>query len=170
MPDAAATTDMHPDLGSVPGALASIARIAHTLANEASPAETFEVVLRALAEPLGAASAAVLVPSADHGALEVAAAVGIGDEGRAALSAAVRNPAHPVARTFIDAVSGFNVTPMAPGGPALRTHVPLIVARDGTRRVLGVLALAHDRPIEPPMRPLAEAAADLAAVAIELGG
>jgi hypothetical protein len=33
--------------------------------------------------------------------------------------------------------------------------------------VLGVLALAHDVPIDPAMRPLVQAGADLAAVAIE---
>jgi hypothetical protein len=33
--------------------------------------------------------------------------------------------------------------------------------------VLGVLALAHDRPIDPAMPPLVQAGADLAAVANE---
>ena len=33
--------------------------------------------------------------------------------------------------------------------------------------MLGVLALAHDAPIEPEMRPILQAVADLAAVAVE---
>ncbi|HEY8819316.1 MAG TPA: GAF domain-containing protein [Candidatus Limnocylindrales bacterium] len=60
--------------------------------------------------------------------------------------------------------------PTAPGGPALRSHLPLIVTRGGTDEVLGVLALAHDRPTDPEMRQVLEAAADLAAVAIARGG
>ena len=61
----------------------------------------------------------------------------------------------------------FDVLPTVPGGPALRSHLPLIVSREGREVVLGVLALAYDRPIELAMRPLVQAAADLAAVAIE---
>jgi hypothetical protein len=64
-------------------------------------------------------------------------------------------------------VPTFDVQPTAPGGPALRSHLPLIVRRDGRDVMLGVLALAHDRPIDPNMRPLILAGADLAAIAIE---
>ena len=63
----------------------------------------------------------------------------------------------------------FDVLPTAPGGPALRSHLPLVVTRGGTDSVLGVLALAHDVPIDPAMRPVLQAVADLAAVAIERG-
>ena len=53
------------------------------------------------------------------------------------------------------------------GGPALRSHLPLVVTRGGTDSVLGVLALAHDEPIDPGLRPILQAVADLAAVAVE---
>jgi hypothetical protein len=62
----------------------------------------------------------------------------------------------------------YDVRPMNPGGPALRSHLPLVIGRQGVDRVVGVLALAYDRPIEPDTRPTVEAVADLAAVAIEL--
>ncbi|HLQ49484.1 MAG TPA: GAF domain-containing protein, partial [Candidatus Dormibacteraeota bacterium] len=61
----------------------------------------------------------------------------------------------------------FDVLPTAPGGPALRSHLPLAVARGGSDTVLGVLALAHHRPLDAESRQLLEAAADLAAIAIE---
>jgi GAF domain-containing protein len=49
----------------------------------------------------------------------------------------------------------------------LRSHLPLIVTRGGTETTVGVLALAHDDPINKSARPILEAVADLAAVAIE---
>jgi len=57
--------------------------------------------------------------------------------------------------------------PTRPGGPALRSHLPLVITRAGSDRVLGVLALAHHQPIDAASRQLIEAAADLAAVALE---
>jgi hypothetical protein len=79
----------------------------------------------------------------------------------------MRAPGHPIARTFTSRVATYDVTPMNPGGPALRSHLPLTVRRDGVDAVVGVLALAYDRPIDADMRPVLEAVADLAAVAIE---
>jgi hypothetical protein len=54
-----------------------------------------------------------------------------------------------------------------PGGPALRSHLPLTIARNGVDTILGVLALAHQSPIATDSRPLIQAAADLAAVVVE---
>jgi hypothetical protein len=47
--------------------------------------------------------------------------------------------------------------------------VPLVVTRGGVEIVLGVLALAHERPIDAGWRPILQAGADLVAVAIERG-
>ena len=44
---------------------------------------------------------------------------------------------HPIARALHDEGPTFNVHPMNPGGPALRSHLPF----DG----LGVLAVAHEQ-------------------------
>jgi GAF domain-containing protein len=125
-------------------------------------------LLEVLAGPLGIASAAIVTVAEPPGGLEIAASFGLGEAAEAGLAAAIRNPEHPIARTVSSAVATFDVRPMAPGGPALRSHLPLIVTRGGSDRVLGVLALAHDRPIDAVTRPLLQASADLAAVAIEL--
>ena len=68
-----------------------------------------------------------------------------------------------------DTTPTFDVLPMNPGGPALRSHLPMVVTRGGTDSVLGVLALAHDAPIDAVIRPVLQAVADLAAVAAERG-
>ena len=74
---------------------------------------------------------------------------------------AVRNPAHPIRRTVVDQIAGFDVQPTAPGGPALRSHLPL--GRDhepGT--ATGVLAVAHERMLDSNARRLLEGLADAA--------
>jgi GAF domain-containing protein len=128
-----------------------------------------ETSLQVLIDAIGAetevASAAIVIDG--DGGLEIVATFGLDDTNRAALAEAIRRPGHPIARTFGDATPTFDVEPTAPGGPALRSHLPLIVNRGGADRVLGVLALAHDRPSDEEMRPVLQAAADLAAVAIE---
>jgi hypothetical protein len=122
-------------------------------------------LLAVTAEAVGAASAAVVVPG-PGGALEILATYGLDDGARAGLAAACQNPDHPIARTFVDREPTFNVLPTRPAGPALRSHLPLTVDRAGGDVVVGVLALAHERPIEPETRPVLLAAADLAAAAI----
>ena len=101
------------------------------------------------------------------GALEIAATYGLDAAATAGLAAACQNPDHPIARTFATPTPTFDVLPTRPGGPALRSHVPLAVDREGTEILVGVLALAHDRPLAPAARPVLLASADLAAVAID---
>jgi hypothetical protein len=85
------------------------------------------------------------------GSLELIAAAGIEGPPLDGLVAAVQNPAHPVARAVSDPGPTFDVRPMNPGGPALRSHLPLrTVARGGV--TLGVLALAHESPLGDPER------------------
>jgi len=81
-------------------------------------------------------SAAIFVSRPGATALELAAASGIEGPPLAGLVAAVQNPTHPVATALHDDGPTFDVRPMNPGGPALRSHLPL----DG----LGVLAVAHE--------------------------
>ena len=92
-------------------------------------------------------SAATFLSPDGPGALELAAAAGIDGPPLEGLVNAVRNPAHPVARALTDPGPTFDVLPMNPGGPRLRSHLPLVVERDGTRVVVGVLALAHESPL-----------------------
>ena len=126
---------------------------------------TLRAILVALGDALDVGSSAVFAADPD-GSLSLVASTGLGEGAAAALADAVANPAHPVARTAADPVAAFDVLPMAPGGPALRSHVPLVVTRDGTETVLGVLALAHDRWLDGERAGI-QAAADLAAVALE---
>jgi hypothetical protein len=129
--------------------------------------QRLEIILGSLAEQLGIESAAVFIRSGQHDSLEPVATFGLSAPALAGLQAAVGNPAHPIARTATDGVATFDVAPTAPGGPALRSHLPLTITRDGNDVVLGVLALAHERPIGVGLRPLLVASGDLAAVAIE---
>jgi len=137
---------------------------ARALAHADGLEPTLQVLLASIAEQLGVESAVIVIVRDELDHLEIAASIGLGDADTAGLAAAVRDPGHPIARTVTTPVSWFDVSPTRPGGPALRSHLPLIVTRDGSDVVLGVLALAHDRPIDPAMRPLVQA---VAAVAIE---
>jgi GAF domain-containing protein len=143
-----------------------LVRGARALAHSESLGSSLDALLAVVAEQLDVESAVVVVvPDPDH--LRIVASVGLEAPDLGGLTEAMRNPGHPIARTLSDPVSAFDVLPSVPGGPALRSHLPLIVTRDGSNTVLGVLALAHDRPLEPEPRRLLEAVADLASVAVE---
>lgn len=128
---------------------------------------SLQALTGALARAADAASAVIVRVGERGEGLEIAASVGLGEAARTGLAAAIQDPHHPIARTAATAEAGFDVPPTAPGGPALRSHLPLVVTRGGTRTVLGVLALAHERPIPPSLRLLLQAGADLAAVVVE---
>lgn len=145
-------------------ALEALSHAARSLTRGRDLESTLLGVLRPLEDQLGMASAAVFVVTGPGPALEIAGAIGLGDP--AALAAAVRNPAHPVTRTVIERAVAFDVRPTAPGGPALRSHLPLIVG-DGDGEVIGVLAVAHDAPLDADAQLALTAVADLAALAIE---
>jgi hypothetical protein len=110
---------------------------------------TLATIVTAAIERAGAESAAIFIVDEGPGTLELEAAAGVEGEALERLVSAVRNPAHPIARTVTDATATFDVTPMAPGGPALRSHLPLLVNVSGRdkRRVVGVLAVAHDKTL-----------------------
>lgn len=131
---------------------------------------SLELLLGSIASQLDVGSAAIFTIDRPSDRLQVAATHELEGNALAALAEAVTNPNHPIARTIATPKPTFNVLPTAPGGPVLRSHLPLIVRRGGTDTVLGVLALAHDRPFEPEEWPVLQASADLAAVAIERYG
>ncbi len=112
-------------------------------------------------------SAAIFLAAAGSSVLELATAAGIDGPPLEGLVQAVRNPAHPVARALTDDGPTFDVLPVNPGGPRLRSHLPLAVNRDGTRSVLGVLALAHDTPLGEGDRARLVELADAAAAAAQ---
>jgi GAF domain len=137
------------------------------IAREAELGRALEVLLASIARPLGIDSAAIFVVDGQPDRLRLGAAHGVGEPAIRGLVAAVANPEHAIARTAATGEGSFDVLPTAPGGPALRSHLPLIVRRHDGDAVVGVLALAHQEPIDSAARPLVEAGADLAAVAIE---
>ena len=138
----------------------------HAVAHADSREAALVALLGAIADPFVIGSAAVVVPDG-AGGHEIVASIGLDAAASAGLAQAIRQPGHPIARTFADTVATYDVTPINPGGPALRSHIPLVVRRDGRDHVLGVLALAYDRPIDIDQRPIVAAVADLAAVAID---
>src|SRR5262249_18481569 len=93
----------------------------------------------------GIASAALFVRPSDSSTLELAAAAGIEGPALDGLVAAVRNPEHPVARSLFVDGPVFDVLPKAPGGPALRSHIP--VRSSGGGQALGRLAVAPASPL-----------------------
>lgn len=121
-----------------------------------------EVASSALEIP-GIVSAAIFVERTVRDGLRLAAAAGIDGEPLRRLSTAVLDPGHPIARTFRDGTPSFDVPPTAPGGPALRSHAPIVVQRDGQASCLGVLAVAHDRPLDAAARDRLTRLADRAA-------
>jgi GAF domain-containing protein len=126
-----------------------------------------QVLLDSIAEPFEIASAAIVIATGQRDGLEIVATFGLNAAAAAGLAEAIGRPTHPIARTYREPTPTFDVAPTVPGGPALRSHLPLVVTRGGADNVLGVLALAHDRPIHADVRPILEAVADLAAIAIE---
>jgi len=93
-------------------------------------------------------SAVIFLLPPGSGELELAAVAGIDGPALDGLIAAVRNPAHPIVRTLADDGPSFDVLPLNPGGPRLRSHLPLRVD-DAT---IGVLALAHESPLDDAQR------------------
>ncbi|HLX35440.1 MAG TPA: hypothetical protein VKR30_09410 [Candidatus Limnocylindrales bacterium] len=102
-----------------------------------------DVAQSALAVP-GIQSVAIFARRAGASGLDLVGSAGIGGPPLDNLVAAVQNPAHPVARALDDLGPSFDVRPMNPGGPALRSHLPL--------GGLGVLAVAHEPSLTPEAR------------------
>ena len=129
-------------------------------------ADSFASIVEAVVQRPGLQSAAIFLLNPETDSLELAAAAGVGGDALERLVVAVRNPAHPVARTVTDATASFDVAPVAPGGPKFRSHVPLIAPETGPARVVGVLAVAHERSLSSADRQfligLADQAADVA--------
>ena len=111
-------------------------------------------------------SAVIFVVATGSRDLALAAAAGVDGPPLDGLVAAVRNPAHPVTRALSDDGPSFDIRPTAPGGPALRSHIPLHPSAGAASAAVGVLALAHESPMSEPNRRLLLALADRAASAV----
>lgn len=109
-----------------------------------SPPNDLKSVVRAALAIDGIESAAIFLAEPGSGELHLGAAAGIEGPPLDGLVAAVQNPMHPIARAMTDTDATFDVHPMNPGGPALRSHLPL--------GGLGVLAVAHDASLSSDAR------------------
>jgi hypothetical protein len=116
---------------------------------------TVDDVVRAATDEDGVASAAIFrnVPGTNEA--ELAAAAGIAGPALEGLVAAVADPRHPIRAALTDEGPTWDVRPMNPGGPALRSHLP--IRAGGTPRpsggiAAGVLALAHEEPLSAASR------------------
>ena len=107
----------------------------------------------------GIDAAVVFVLDGASGLLEVRGAAGIDGPALDALAAAARNPEHRIPRALASTGPEWDVLPMNPGGPRLRSHLPLRTGAAST----GVLALAHDAPVAADARQALEILATEAA-------
>jgi hypothetical protein len=121
------------------------------------PATDLDGVAHAALDVAHVESAAIFTRLDSSSPLTLAAAAGIEGPPLDGLVAAVENPLHPITRAADDAGPTFDVQPMNPGGPALRSHLPL--------GGLGVLAVAHNARLGLEERAALE---QLAATATEL--
>jgi hypothetical protein len=122
-----------------------------------------EHIAQSAVELHGIQSAALFVLRPGSSVLELAAAAGIDGQALERLVDAVRNPQHPVSRTLADAVASYDVRPTAPGGPALRSHLPLLDPGADRLRATGVLAVAHEESLPTATRGTLERLASAAA-------
>jgi diguanylate cyclase (GGDEF)-like protein len=149
-------------------ALEVLTRSAVALAHDGTIEPALEELLAAVTKAVGAGSGAIFAQDPDRPAIELIASVGFDEASLAAFAKTVAdNPDHAVRRTIADRVVTFDATPMAPGATGLRSHLPLVVTRDAVDLPLGVLAVAHDAPLDEESRRLLTAAAQLAAVGID---
>lgn len=125
-------------------------------------------LLGAAVDATGADQVALFAQDPDRAALELVIAFGLPDEALARLSAAVAQRDHPLAAAAASRSAAFG---RADAGDAGVTHVdiPLVVARSGIEEGVGVVSFgwSADRPDDAETRELLQAAADLAAVAVE---
>jgi hypothetical protein len=145
-----------------------LVREASALAHGDDLRASLDSLLALLLEQLEIDSAVIVVrPAGSADGLVIIASAGLPEAAIAGLTGAMANPDHTIPRTFDDPGPSFDVPPSQPGGPALRSHLPLRVTRSGTTSTPGVLALAYERPLAAEDRRSVEAVADLAAVALE---
>ena len=148
-------------------ALDVLATGAETLAQTTDLPVSLDRLLRSAIGATDAERAVIFLQHPDRTELEVAASVGVDDAELSRLTTAVANPDHPIRRALAARSPAFDVAPVARGGPALRSHIPLVVTRDDIETPLGVLALAHTDALDPAARRLSVAVANLAAVAVD---
>ena len=114
----------------------------------------------------GVESAVVFVVRPGSPGLDLAAAAGVEGPALDRLIAAVQDPGHPINRTAVDGRVTFDVQPIAPGGPPLRSHLPLVAKDQRQHTIVGVIAIAHQHELAATARRELEALAEAAAATV----
>jgi diguanylate cyclase (GGDEF)-like protein len=149
-------------------ALNVLTRAADALARDGRIDRSLEQLLAALTDAVGAQSAVIFGQDPDRPTVEPIASHGLDPASLESLTNAVTSLSeHPIRRSIAEGSVGFDVKPLQAGGPALRSHLPLVVTRDEVDLPLGVLAIAHEKPLTGGQRRTATAVAQLAAVALD---
>jgi diguanylate cyclase (GGDEF)-like protein len=155
----------------VNGPLTVLATGAAALARSTDLDAALAAILGSAGDAVGADLTALFVQDPDRAHLELVAARGFTDEGRAAFEAEVVGGAdHPIARSARDRAVVLGRTGVAADGTALTgADLPLVIARGGIDQSLGVLSFgwAGTHEIGASEADLLRAVADLAAVAID---
>jgi hypothetical protein len=128
---------------------------------ETNPHDLATVAATALELP-AIESAAVFVRDREPSSLTLVSAAGVEGEALDRLVEAVRNPEHPIPQTLASSAATFDMVPRAPGGPALRSHLPIVVHRGDRMAIEGVIAVAHDQPLDAADRSALEQLAERA--------
>lgn len=149
-------------------ALEVLTRGADALARSGRIEVALEQLLSVVVDAVHARSAVVFGQDPDRAAVEPIVAVGLDEAALAAFAATVAETQdHPIRRTIAEGAATFDAKPRAKGASGLRSHLPLVVTRDEVDLPLGVLAVAHDHPLDDEARRLLTAAAQLAAVGLD---
>ena len=149
-------------------ALNVLIRAADALVRDRRIDRSLEQLLAALNDAVGAESAVIFGQDPDRPTVEPIASHGLDAASLESLTAAVTSLSdHPIRRSITEGSVAFDDAPIREGGPALRSHLPLVVTRDEVDLPLGVLAIAHQNPFNDAQRRIATAIAQLAAVALD---
>lgn len=157
-----------PEIAPHPGPV--LAAAVRGLARGASLDTALAALLHDAAVDAGADIAALFVRTADGDALQLAAAHGLSPDARTGLEAEVAgDPGHAIATAADDARPVVGRLEARPGGTTTWADLPLVVSHDGIDAVIGILSVGWtgERAIDDGMRAALDAAADLAALALD---
>ena len=119
---------------------------------------------------LGPATAVIFLADPDRAGLQLAASVGLDEDGAAALAEAAQQESHPFASVAASRTPAFDVaSDEAAGTSAAGVYVPLLVSRGGVETVLGTLGMTWPAPhgSSTEDRSVIESLASLAAIATD---
>lgn len=150
------------------GPLAVLTTAADALARGADLDTVLGSILGAAVEATGALRATVLLQDPDRPDLELAGAIGYDDEMIAAAEVASRDPADPMVVAAQTRTPAFG-RPGAGDPPTQHADLPLVVARGGIDRTVGVVSFAWPggATLSEVDRSLLLASADLLATAVD---